>query len=254
MVPPRLSSVLRQRCVFCESQLEYWRPSVRQIACAMLPGQERRRRSLQNNAVIPIRVQSATIPRGCTHGSQETGCTMDGGMVSDGSPRMRSTEEGGTADQSMDRTRHRRGTDEAGDGRADLATTCALLATKGGQHPHRFRSWLHDVPDAQRHEKIRDGCEVSACAAERAKEGERSIRRDERTVVHAFQRTFPEVPMQSGYVLQRECEDIQRGWSPATVLVRWQRVSRSPCIGWGFEHTNTPKGDHYLFIFLVKQS
>ena len=66
------------------------------------------------------------------------------------------------------------------------------------------------MPDAQRDEKIRDGCEVYACAPERAKRGERSISIDELTGVQALRCKAPDLPMQPGHVLRREFEYIVR--------------------------------------------
>ena len=77
--------------------------------------------------------------------------------------------------------------------------------------PHRFRYWLREVPDAQRDEKIRDGCEVYAKAPERAKQGERTISLDEMTGVQALERKHPDLPMQAGHVLRREFEYIRHG-------------------------------------------
>src|SRR6266851_6770361 len=62
-----------------------------------------------------------------------------------------------------------------------------------------------------RDEKIRDGCEVYACAAERAKGGERSISMDELTGVQALERKHPDVPMRPAHVLRREFEYIRHG-------------------------------------------
>jgi putative transposase len=67
------------------------------------------------------------------------------------------------------------------------------------------------VPDAQRDEKIRDGCEVYACAAERATGGVRTISTDELTGVQALERKAPDLPMQPGHVLRREFEYIRHG-------------------------------------------
>src|SRR5258708_1812387 len=111
----------------------------------------------------------------------------------------------------MDGPRNCRGTGEAGHRRADLATACELSAQKGGLQPHRFRYWLNEVPDAQRDEKIRDGCEVYARAPERAKSGERTISMDELTGVQALERKSPDLPMQPGHVLRREFEYIRHG-------------------------------------------
>src|SRR5260370_35749853 len=111
----------------------------------------------------------------------------------------------------MDRTRNCGGTGEAGDRRADLAPACELSAQKGGLQPPRFRYWLNEVPDAQRDEKIRDGCGVYARAPERAKGGERTISMDELTGVQALERKSPDLPMQAGHVLRREFEYIRHG-------------------------------------------
>ena len=62
-----------------------------------------------------------------------------------------------------------------------------------------------------RDEKIRDGCEVYACAAERAKGGERSISMDELTGVQALERKHPDLPMLPSHVLRREFEYIRHG-------------------------------------------
>jgi hypothetical protein len=47
-----------------------------------------------------------------------------------------------------------------GDARSDFATARGTPARYGGLQPHRFRYWLTDVPDDQRDEKVREGCEV----------------------------------------------------------------------------------------------
>jgi putative transposase len=70
---------------------------------------------------------------------------------------------------------------------------------------------LNEVPDAQRDEKIRDGCGVYARAPERAKGGERTISMDELTGVQALERKSPDLPMQPGHVLRREFEYIRHG-------------------------------------------
>jgi transposase len=70
---------------------------------------------------------------------------------------------------------------------------------------------LTDVPDDQRDEKIREGCEVYASAAERATRGERTISMDELTGVQALERKYPDLPMQPGHVLRREFEYIRHG-------------------------------------------
>ncbi len=67
------------------------------------------------------------------------------------------------------------------------------------------------MPDAQRDEKIREGCEVYAGAPERATRGERSISLDELSGVQAIERKYPDLPMQRGHVLRREFEYIRHG-------------------------------------------
>ena len=62
------------------------------------------------------------------------------------------------------------------------------------------------VPDAQRDEKIVEGCGLYATAAQRAKAGERIISSDELTGVQALERKHPDLPMQLGHVLRREFE------------------------------------------------
>ena len=54
------------------------------------------------------------------------------------------------------------------------ATTRRSAPQKGGFQPHRFRYWLTEEPDERREEKIVEGCEVYAKAAERTKQGERT--------------------------------------------------------------------------------
>jgi putative transposase len=56
-----------------------------------------------------------------------------------------------------------------------------------------------------------EGCEVSAQAKQRARDGERRISRDEWTGVQALERKHPDLPMPPGHVLRRECEDIRHG-------------------------------------------
>ena len=67
------------------------------------------------------------------------------------------------------------------------------------------------VADEQREEKIVEGCQVYARAAERAKRGERTISMDELTGVQALERKHPDLPMQAGHVLRREFEYIRHG-------------------------------------------
>jgi transposase len=78
-------------------------------------------------------------------------------------------------------------------------------------HPHRFRYWLTEVPDVRRDEKIVEGCELYARAPQLAKVGERTISLDELTGVQALERKHPDLPMQPGHVLRRECEYIRHG-------------------------------------------
>jgi putative transposase len=70
---------------------------------------------------------------------------------------------------------------------------------------------LTPVPDERREEKIVEGCQVYALAAERAKQGERSISLDELTGVQALERKHADLPMQPGHVLRREFEYIRHG-------------------------------------------
>lgn len=65
--------------------------------------------------------------------------------------------------------------------------------------------------DPQREEKIVEGCDVYAHAAERAAHGERTVSMDEMTGVQAFQRKHPDVPLLSGHVLRRAFESIRHG-------------------------------------------
>jgi hypothetical protein len=86
-----------------------------------------------------------------------------------------------------------------------------LACSRGGFQPHRFRYWLTEEPDEQREEKIAEGCQVYAQAAQRAKQGERTISMDELTGVQALERKHPDLPMQPGHVLRREFEYIRHG-------------------------------------------
>jgi transposase len=70
---------------------------------------------------------------------------------------------------------------------------------------------LTEVADEHREEKINEGCRVYAQAAERAKEGERTISMDELTGVQALERKHPDLPMLPGHVLRREFEYIRHG-------------------------------------------
>jgi transposase len=70
---------------------------------------------------------------------------------------------------------------------------------------------LTEEEDPQREEKIVDGCQVYAQAAERAKQGERTISMDELTGVQALERKHPDLPMLPGHVLRREFEYIRHG-------------------------------------------
>jgi len=111
----------------------------------------------------------------------------------------------------MDGARNCRRTEGTGHRRANLAPTRSALAQKRGLQPHRFRYWLTEVPDEQRDEKIREGCEIYAKASERAKQGERTISLDELTGVQALERKHPDLPMQPGHVLRREFEYVRHG-------------------------------------------
>jgi len=98
------------------------------------------------------------------------------------------------------------------------ATYAADLIKKKGLKPHLWRYWLNTVPDEQREEKIEEGCALYLKAAERAKDGERTISTDEMTGVQAIQRKQPDLPMQpastelpKGRVLYREHEYIRHG-------------------------------------------
>lgn len=65
--------------------------------------------------------------------------------------------------------------------------------------------------DERREEKIVEGCQVYARAAQRAKQGEHTISMDELTGVQALERKHPDLPMQAGHVLRREFEYIRHG-------------------------------------------
>lgn len=67
------------------------------------------------------------------------------------------------------------------------------------------------MPDEQRGQKIVEGCVLYAKAAERAKEGERTISMDEMTGVQALERKHPDLPMQPGHGLRREFEYTRHG-------------------------------------------
>jgi len=56
-----------------------------------------------------------------------------------------------------------------------------------------------------------EGCQVYAKAAERAKQGERTISMDELTGVQALERKHPDLPMLPGHVLRREFEYLRHG-------------------------------------------
>lgn len=70
---------------------------------------------------------------------------------------------------------------------------------------------MTEVADERREEKIVEGCQVYAQAAERARQGERTISMDELTGVQALERKHPDLPMQAGHVLRREFEYIRHG-------------------------------------------
>jgi transposase len=70
---------------------------------------------------------------------------------------------------------------------------------------------LTAVADEQREEKITQGCQVYAQAAQRARAGERTISLDELTGVQALERKYPDLPMIPGHVLRQEFEYIRHG-------------------------------------------
>lgn len=70
---------------------------------------------------------------------------------------------------------------------------------------------MTEEADEQREEKIVEGCQVYAQAAERAKRGERTVSMDEMTGVQALQRKHPDLPMLADHVLRREFEYIRHG-------------------------------------------
>lgn len=70
---------------------------------------------------------------------------------------------------------------------------------------------MTEVADERREEKIVEGCQVYANAAQRARQGERTISMDELTGVQATERKYPDLPMQPGHVLRREFEYIRHG-------------------------------------------
>lgn len=111
----------------------------------------------------------------------------------------------------MDRQRNRRRTESTRDCEPDFSSARSPLAKKGGFQPHRFRYWLTQEEDPEREEKIVEGCQVYAQAAERAKHGERTISMDEMTGVQAVERKHPDLPMLPGHVLRREFEYIRHG-------------------------------------------
>jgi len=98
------------------------------------------------------------------------------------------------------------------------ASYASQLVKKKGLKPHLWCYWLNTVPDTQREEKIEQDCELYLKAAERAKNGERTISTDEMTGVQAIERKRPDLPMQpaspelpKGRVLYREHEYIRHG-------------------------------------------
>jgi hypothetical protein len=111
----------------------------------------------------------------------------------------------------MDRQRNRRRTQEAWGRDRNLASARSQTAQKRGFQPHRFRYWLSKEEDPYREEKIMEGCQVYAQAAERAKEGERTISMDELTGVQALERKHSDLPLLAGHVLRREFEYIRHG-------------------------------------------
>jgi hypothetical protein len=125
---------------------------------------------------------------------------------------MRSADEGRTPDQKVGQgekslTNRRRGAPLS----RSLNEHASYLREIGGLQPHRFRYWLTEVADERREEKLVEGCQVEASAAERAKQGERTISMDELTGVQATERKYPDLPMQAGHVLRREFEYNRHG-------------------------------------------
>ena len=80
-----------------------------------------------------------------------------------------------------------------------------------GLQPQRFRYWLTAEASEQREEKVVEECQLSAQAAKRAKEGERTISMDELTGVQALERNYPDLPVLPGHVIRREFEYIRHG-------------------------------------------
>lgn len=115
----------------------------------------------------------------------------------------------------MDWPRTRGGTQAAGDGDRDLAWARRSTAQNRGFQPHRCRSWLTEEQDPEREEQLVDGCQASAQAAERAKQGERTLSRDDMTGVQALERKHPDFPMCSGHALRRAFASLRqrtRSW------------------------------------------
>src|SRR5260370_867009 len=139
----------------------------------------------------------------CTH---QCGATLSNGITG----RFRSKPIG-PSHQPVERTRDRRRDGPTRHCRSHLAAACSPLTQKGGFQPHRFRDFLTPVADAQREQKINDGCELYATAAQAAKRGERTISMDELTGVQALERLHPDLPMMAGHVLRREFEYARHG-------------------------------------------
>jgi transposase len=91
---------------------------------------------------------------------------------------------------------------------------------------------LTEEPDAQRDEKIVEGCQLYAQAPQRVQQGERRISMDELTGVQALQRKHPDLPMRPGHVLRREFEYIRHGtlcW-----FINWDVVTGQVIVpSWG---------------------
>jgi hypothetical protein len=95
---------------------------------------------------------------------------------------------------------------------------------------------LTEGADERREEKIREGCHVYASAAERAKQGERTISMGELTGVQAIERKHPDLAMQPGHLLRREFEYIRHGtlsWFINFDVVSGQMIEPS----WGVQRT-----------------
>jgi DDE superfamily endonuclease len=80
---------------------------------------------------------------------------------------------------------------------AFLSDRCGGFFNEVDLKPHRIRYWLAEVADERRDERIADVCSVYEKAAERAKQGERTISTDEMTGVQAIEQMHPGKPMEA---------------------------------------------------------